>query len=690
MDLKFSINLAFFIFLMFLVSCQDSEKNAGESPDVSNEVLFSLVPSSHSGIDFKNIVELNTKRHYTDFNPIYDGGGVALGDINNDGLLDIYFTANEFDNKLYLNKGNLQFEDITEKAGISGGDGWHNGANMMDFNGDGHLDIYVCRGGWIKDPKLRTNLLFINNGDLTFSEKASDYGLADQGYSFHTSFFDYDNDGDLDMYLINHPADGSGISMIDYARGRKSDSPFEKDKLFENKGNNTFENVSEKAKITNNFGFGLSVTNADLDDDGFMDIYVTNDYTERDYCWMNNGDGTFTDKALEMMKHVPLFSMGTDIADFNNDGLEDIYNTEMLPWDYKKSKTNMADMNVTEFNMMVANDFHHQYMHNMLQMNRGQGHFSEIAQLAGIAKTDWSWACYLADFNNSGERDIFVANGYRKDALNKDDARKVNDYLVKNNVSREKVTMGQLKEIDAMIAEQKISNRFFEKTGELTFSDVTNKWSDGSPSFSNGAAIGDMDNDGDLDIVVNNIEDEAFLYKNNASENGNNFLQIELKGTPGNPDGIGAKVRIRTKSGKQVFTQKTTRGYLSCVDPVIHFGIGKDDLVEKIEVNWIDSTVSILQNVKANSRVKISYDEAGTGIAESQNNLKPLLRDVTDKHFDKPHFHKENPHNDYRLQVLLPHKISALGPFVSVGDINGDLDLYVVSGGTEKYQDSKI
>jgi len=738
------------VFLAFFVSSCKQESGGvegGVSVNIPKKALkFSLVPTSQSNVNFTNIVEDRPVPHFMNFGPIFNGGAVAIGDFNRDGLDDFYVTGNEVSNKLYVNKGDFKFEDVSKKAGVEGGDGWHTGASVLDINNDGLLDIYVCRGGawWQKDKSLRTNLLYINNGDMTFTEKGAEYGLNDTGFGFQSAFFDYDNDNDLDLYIINHPA-RSRLRIPEYKAGEKEHRPDEKDKLYKNNGDGTFTDVTLESGLKKAFGFGLSVTCADLDGNGYTDVYISNDYTQRDFMWMNNGNGTFRDQIYERTMHVPLFAMGTDIADFNNDGYEDIYSVEMLPTGYKKSKTSMAAMNTARFDKLVDNGFHYQYMHNMLQMNQGNGNFSEVAQLAGVAKTDWSWACFLSDFDNDGDRDLFVSNGYKVERLDQDVGKKVTSYLNSNNINRYSLTQKAVDDLSKLYEYQKVQNQFFTNEDGLTFSNTTSSVLPQKVSFSNGAALTDLDNDGDLDIIVNNFDDPVFIYKNNANENGNNYLRVKLVGPPGNITGIGAKVRITAEGKEQFFQIKSTRGYLASVDPVAHFGLGATTKVDKIEVEWPDKKVTILNAQEANKTVEVAYSAAQNGGLASTQKVGSMVKDITKESFAVPYKHKENKHEDFKLQILLPHKLSTLGPFVSVADVNGDgledfyvggphkasgklylqnaqskftvapnpafgkdkeyedmgshffdadgdkdLDLYVVSGGTEKFRDKEF
>ena len=639
-------------------------------------MMFEIKESAKTGLEFSNIIKEDPNRSYYSFNQIYNGGGVSAGDFNNDGLVDLFFTGNEVENKIYLNKGDLKFEDITTKSGISENAGWHNGSSVVDINGDGFLDIYICRGGAVSNPDDRSNLLYINNGDLTFSEKASEYGLDDKGYSFQSCFFDYDNDGDLDLYVINHP-DKSFLKIDEYKEGERKGSWMCKDHLYKNEGGKYLDATFE-AKIGLNYAFGLSLICSDFNGDHFDDIYVCNDYTQKDYLWVNQGDGTFKEAVDEFTKHISLFSMGSDFADINNDGKEDLFVSEMLPSDYKRSKTMMADMNPQRFEKIVNSGMHYQYMHNMLQLNQGDGLFSEISQFSGISKTDWSWASFLSDFDNDGLRDLFVSNGYLRDVYDKDSAKKRQEYLDK--------TSGRILDTEdffSLTPQTKVSNTIFRNEGELKFADRTVDWGFDKPSFSNGATIADLDNDGDIDIVVNNMEDPVFLYENQADRLGNNYLRIKLNGHKGNPSGLGAMVTVSVSGEEMVFRHKTNRGYLSTTEDVIHFGLGKRDNVDFIKVKWYDNTETTVRNPAINQQLNIAYAEGEPINREGGDKIK--MFEAAEGIFPHTIKHQENEHDDFKYQVLLPHRLSRMGPFISIADVNGDgMDDFFIGGAKDQ------
>jgi len=640
----------------------------GPTRDLYPEELiggFELLPSVTTGIDFSNTINESKMFHHYFFSQIYLGSGVAIGDINNDGLPDVFFGGNQVADRLYLNKGNFQFEDITKKSKVARKSGWTWGVSMVDINADGYLDIYVSRNGNSLKLEDRRNQLYINNQDLTFTESAQKYGLADIGFSTEAAFFDMDNDGDLDMYQVNQPADKK-VLLTNKVTQRDTESF--KDRLYRNE-NGIFRDVSGESGISRELAYGLSVSVSDFNNDGFIDIYVANDYAQPDFMYYNNGDGTFTNVINEQLRHITQLSMGSDTGDINNDGLIDLITTDMTPEDHYRSKTNMASMSTEAFNMMVDAGAHYQYMTNTLQINTGMGTFSDIGNMAGMANTDWSWASLLVDLDNDGFKDILVSNGIKKDVDN-------NDYKsILNSLDKDSTTIDYLFEISKNAPSQPISNYAFKNNGDFQFQKMTKEWGFSTPSFSNGMAYGDLDNDGDLDVVVNNIQSKAFVYRNNAN---GNFLKIKLEGSRNNKFGYGAKAIIYHNGKKQMSENLVTRGYFSSVEPELFFGLGKDTEVEKIEVIWPNGKVNVFENIKANRVLEADITDAvAINTQKEKHNL--IFETMNAQDLGLAYKHKENEYDDWKEQILLPHRLSQNGPFSATADVNGDglEDLFV-------------
>lgn len=649
---------------VLVTACQESAILPKNDKKTEGQItLFTQLPSSITRVAFRNDIPESAAMNSMVYEYFYNGGGVAVGDINNDDLPDLYFVANLKENKLYKNKGNFQFEDITQTAGVEGSFGWSTGVTMADVNADGWLDIYVCKSGKGK-VKDRENELFINNQDGTFRESAEEYGLNFPGFSTQAAFFDFDRDGDLDMFLLNHNT--TPIQTNNPEQYKLLEDELAGDQLFRN-DNGKFENISKQAGLINNpLGFGLGLSIGDLNNDGWPDIYVGNDYIEQDYLYFNNGDGTFSESLKTAIKHTSNFSMGTDIADFNNDGWPDIISLDMIAEDNYGIKTSMSGMNPAAFQHAVDHGFHYQYMFNALQLNNGNNSFSEIAHLAGISNTDWSWTPLLADFDNDGWKDLFVTNGLKRDFRNNDFRNYKLKRLEKAKQSGENMKM-VMEELVAQTPQRKKKNYFFKNNADLTFSNRSKDWGITQPSFSNGAAYSDLDGDGDLDLVVNNIDEEAYILKNNATQN---YLQFELQGPPGNSFGIGTKIKIEIENHAQYIENFPTRGYQSTVSNELHFGLGMAELVNQIEVTWPDGKRQKLENIKSNQRIKLKH-ELATSIPFSNKSIKQLFTDITAK-TGLNHRHIENEYNDFKKESLLPHKMSQFGPALAVGDANGD------------------
>ena len=663
--------LVIYVILLAVCACNNSSTDASKvEKDIKSSALFTRMPSSTTNVNFVNSITESADKNYYNFIYIYNGAGVATADFDNDGLTDLFFAGNEAGNRFYKNKGDFVFEDLTGKAGVKG-DGWHTGVSVVDINCDGWLDVFVCRAGWKNDMDMQ-NRLYINNKDLTFTEQAAEYGFTENDFSIQAAWFDYDKDGDLDVYVTNYPIE-HGLPLQERLKKRKNPDENVRDKLYRNNGDNTFTEVAKQAGIANH-AHGLGVVATDFNGDGFSDVYVSNDFNEQDFLYINNGDGTFTDRIKDFTGHTSFFGMGIDVADINNDGLEDIFQTEMLPKDYKRSKTNMASMNVKKFEGLINLGVHYQYMHNALQLNRGVDRFSEISQLAGVAKTDWSWACLLSDFDNDGWRDIFVANGYKRDVYDKDFSQKI----VKE--STEKKRNLNWDEKFRLMPSVKLANFIYQNNGDLTFSDKSKEWGLNELTWSQGAAIADFDNDGDLDLAISNLDQEAMIYRNNAEALGNGFVKIKLNGPKNNPFGIGAEVKIKSGDMEQVHLFKTTRGYLSSVEPTVRFGVGKTTSIDEVVVKWPDGKQSRMTDVPAGQTVTVAYSDAIAARGEAAQK-QSLFKDVTEEVLDKVYLHREFKFDDYQKQILLPHKMSQLGPFISTGDVNGDgLEDFFIGG----------
>ena len=638
--------------------------------------LFTLMPSSITHADFINKLDYDTqlkkKFNIYTFRNFYNGGGVALGDINNDGLIDIFMTSNMGTNKLYLNKGNFEFEDISEKAGIEG-KGWSNGVSFADVNGDGMLDIYVCKSG-NEEGVPKHNELYINNGDLTFTEKAKEYGIDEPyGNSTEGVFFDYDKDGDLDLFLLkNYPKAIGSFNLKDNQRLVRDSIGGEK--LFRNDGNK-FTDVSEKAGIYGSaIGFGMGVSVGDINQDGWMDIYVSNDFFERDYVYINNHDGTFKESLVDMMKSIPISSMGSDMADLNNDHYPEIFATDMLPEHNDRLKTKTTFDDWANYKSGVDNGYHNQFTRNMLQLNNADGTFSEIGRMAGVSATDWSWGGLIMDLDNDGLKDIFVANGIYKDLTDQDYIQYFsNRDMVRTIVTGNNVNYKAL--IDA-IPSVKIPSYAFKNKGNYKFENMAAVWGLGDPGFSNGAAYGDLDNDGDLDLVVNNVNMPMSIYRNESNHQlpDNHYLKIILKGEGKNTAAIGAKVTVRN-NGKFVYLeQMPMRGYLSTSDPRPNLGLGPLTMVDSLIVEWPDDRTTVLTNVKTDKTLTLFQKDAlkvPVHIVDPSHSENLYFKDIS-KEQRIDFVHKEDDFNDFEREPLLFQMMSTEGPRMCTGDVNGD------------------
>lgn len=651
--------------LAFGCSKQASEKKAR---------LFTRLPGDSTGVNFENILLFDQEFNIYTYRNFYNGGGVGLGDVNNDGLIDIYLTANQGANKLYLNKGNFKFEDITGKAGVAGTKAWSTGVSLADVNGDGWLDIYVCNSGDIKGDD-KENELFINNGDLTFTERAREYGVADKGFTTHAVFFDYDRDNDLDLYILNNSYQAIGsFNLMKNERPRRD--ALGGDKLMRNDGN-VFTDVSEPAGIYGSIiGFGLGATVGDVNNDGWLDIYVSNDFFERDYLYLNNQNGTFKECLTEQMKSISGASMGADVADINNDGWSDIFVTEMLPETNDRIKTVTTFENWDRYQYSVANDYYHQFTRNMLQLNNGNNTYSEIGRLTGMDATDWSWGALMFDMDNDGLKDVFVANGIYQDLTNQDYLQYVsNEEVVKSIVTNSQVNYKKLVDL---IPSNPVPDYAFHNEGNLTFVNKASDWGLGEPNFSNGSAYGDLDNDGDLDLVISHVNDKASIIRNetNLLNPANRYLKFDLIGAGKNPLAVGAKISIEHKD--QVFSieQIPNRGFESSVDPRPNIGLGKIDTVDMIRIQWPDGKETLLKDIVTNRTIVIDQKDA------SERSVHTSSESVVFEQLNNPPIdfkHNESTFVDFDRDKLLYQMLSAEGPRISKGDVNADglEDIYI-------------
>ena len=676
MHRKFNVYL-FISSLIILISACSDEKSIQIDPSLPQ--LERLNPE-YTNVHFTNNVAISAKNTSLTNNNLHAGGGIAVGDINNDDLQDFVIISNQMAPGVYLNKGDFKFEDISLGAGLKETDGWNTGVVMEDINCDGYIDIYISKGIYQeKDPSKRINLLYINNKDNTFTEKAAEYGIASTNATIQSAFFDYDLDGDLDLYLLNQPMDSDTFMVSEL--GKKRMNTLEKrnsDQLFRN-DSNKFTDVSKSMGITN-WGNGLGIGISDITNNGYPDIYICNDFSVDNFFYINNRGSSFSENSKGMMKHQSFFAMGVDIADINNDAMVDIFEVEMLPKGRKRSIVNMGSMNPKRFAALDNAGFVPQYMRNSLNINRGGSVFSEIAQIGNVAKTDWSWGTLLMDLDDDGYKDILVTNGIARDIKNRDFINQGNELAAKSDG---KLTLQQ--QLDIMVS-TRIANYSFHNKKDGTFEDKSKEWGFGDEGFSNGFVNVDFDNDGDLDLMVNNIDEKPWIYKNNSVEKGMNTINFKLNGSQKNPNGIGAKVKIYVGNEIQYVEQYVVRGFISSSQPLVHFGLGEHTKIDSLQIIWSGGRMQkITTPIEANKIHTLSYADATSTHTYAQPKRDVRTFQNATRTLNLEAEHKEIIYDDYEKELLLPHKLSQLGPALATADVNNDGIEDIFIGGSANF-----
>jgi hypothetical protein len=670
MIMKRLFHFTFLSLTLFFFACQSDTPK--KKPKTTQDFqVFSLIDSSESGLNFVNQIEETGNSNILLFDYYYNGSGLAVGDLDNDGLQDILLTGNTTGNRLYRNLGNLKFEDVTDQAGLRQ-DNWSNGAVMFDINNDGLLDIYISNGGPFRDTEKVKNECYINLGNGRFEERAEALGIAGNSHSSQAAILDYDKDGDLDLFVINYGMHvfADGYDQYGELQVTKQELNRWSCQLYRNENGSSFTNVTEAAGVQKP-AYGLGVFTSDINQDGWVDIYVSNDYAVPNFMFINNGDGTFTDQIKQRLDHCSHFSMGTDYADINNDGLQDIAEVDMMPEDHVISKTFMRPMDFDLFFRLKDQGVIPQFMFNSFHIQHGFGVFSDIGHMAGVGKTDWSWATLLADYDNDGWKDYLVTNGIRRNLKN-------NDFI--QETMPKVAQWKQEQRYDSLIAIVQdypgfaLKNYLFRNNRDLTFTNVNDQWGLDDLTHSNGAAFADLDLDGDLELIINNIDQPVFLYRNNTTEqSGRQWMRFKVKDSRTNTIPYNTRIEIKRSNGDILLEElKTVRGYRSAVEPVLHFGFGQDAAIEEIRIIWPDGSQNVLENLETNQVHTI--DRANYSPQSAEQNMRSLFQiaDMSSSIFREPFQHQENPYLDFNREILLPYRQSTLGPIFTVGDVNGD------------------